>query len=108
MASSAVEETDWKSGAPRWLLLSVIGVLAAVTTWASVRWIAEVEAQINKVPSIEVKTESMQKDMRRMSASMGRMEMNQIRMALYEAKRHRDRSAEAFWEERLKELERQH
>jgi hypothetical protein len=108
MASSVVEETDWKSGAPRWLLLSVIGVLAAVTTWASVRWIAEVEAQINKVPSIEIKTESMQKDMRRMSASMGRMEMNQVRMALFEAKRHHDKAAAEFWEERLKELERQH
>jgi hypothetical protein len=108
MASSVVEETDWKSGAPRWLLLSVIGVLAAVTTWASVRWIAEVEAQINKVPSIEIKTEAMQKDMRRMSASMARMEMNQVRMALWEARRRRDRSAVAFWQERIEELERQH
>lgn len=105
MQSIAAEETSWQKGAPRWWLITVIVALSTAVLWLGGSWVKNVEAQVDKVPGLIQEQAETRKALKRLNGTVDRMERDQIRQALFEAKRHKAKDAIAYFEARLKELD---
>lgn len=101
---SIAEEADWQKAAPRWWLITVIVTLGSIAVWFGGKWVSNVEAQVSKVPTLAQDQEDTRKTLRRLELTMAQMSEDQVRQALYEAKRHHDRAAQEFWQSRLDAL----
>lgn len=109
--SAVTNETDWKL-APRWFLISLIGVTGGAFLWTSVRWVEGVERDRDRIIAVEQSDaaqnqaiSTMKEGIRRITDSQLRMELDAVTVALFEARRHGHREAVAYLEKRLRELE---